>query len=57
MFVDFVLGWGANFVGIVKGGRVPKSLRTSALIFFKIDGEPYTLKKLHQQGCKIYSEF
>jgi len=57
MFVDFVLRWGANFVGIVKGGHVPKGLRTSALIFFKIDGEPYTLKKLHQQGCKIYSEF
>jgi len=31
MFVDFVLGWGANFVGIVKGGRVSKSLRTSVL--------------------------
>ena len=31
MFVDFVLGWGANFVGIVKGGRVSKSLRTSGL--------------------------
>jgi len=30
MFIDFVLGWGANFVGIVKGGRVSKSLRTSA---------------------------
>jgi len=29
MFVDFVLGWGANFVGIVKGGRVPKSLLSS----------------------------
>jgi len=31
MFVHFVLGWGANFVGIVKGGRVAKSLRTPAL--------------------------
>ena len=34
MFVDFVLGWGANFVGIVKRGRVSKSLRTSGLEFF-----------------------
>ena len=33
MFVDFVLGWGANFAGIVKSGRVSKSLRTSDLDF------------------------
>jgi len=31
MFVHFVLGWEANFVGIVKGGRVAKSLRTPGL--------------------------
>jgi len=31
MFVHFVLGWGANFFGIVKGGHVAKSLRTPAL--------------------------
>jgi len=31
MLVDFVVGWGAKFVGIAKGGRVSKSLRTSAL--------------------------
>jgi len=31
MFVDFVVGWGAKFVGITKGGRVSKSLRTSTI--------------------------
>jgi len=31
MFVHFVLGWDANFVGIVKGGRVAKCLRTPVL--------------------------
>jgi len=31
MFVHFVLGWATNFVGIVKGRRVAKSLRTPAL--------------------------
>jgi len=31
MLVDFVLGWGANFVDIVEGGRVSKRSRTSAL--------------------------
>jgi len=32
MFVDFAVGWGAKFVGIAKGGRVSKSLRTSVLV-------------------------
>jgi len=31
MFVGFVARWGAKFVGIAKGGRVSKSLRTSGL--------------------------
>ena len=30
-FVHLVLGWGANCVGIVKGGRAAKSLRTPGL--------------------------
>jgi len=37
MFVDFVVGWDAKFVGIAKGGRVSKRLRTSALAFTVIN--------------------
>jgi len=45
MFVDFVLGWGANFVGIVKGGRVSKSLRTSAIDYLQIFQTGYFFTK------------
>ena len=31
LFVDIVTGWGANFVSIVQGGHVAKSLRTPEL--------------------------